>query len=96
VAIDHEDIVLGGIRAALGRGDLMLELALDGVVLDLICKIIRVGRDIGDGDDIDHIAQQSLITDCLENQAADTAKSIDTHFNCHSVFLLIFSVKECS
>ena len=42
MAVDNDDVVFGGFGAGLGGGDFVLELALDGVVLDLVGEIVRV------------------------------------------------------
>ena len=69
--------------AALFRGDGVLELAVDGIVFHLVGEIIRVGGNVHDGDDINRLAEQTLITERLKDHPADAAESVDSYFDCH-------------
>jgi len=58
---------------------------LGGVVLEQIGQI--VGRDdVSHGNDVERRAEQTLLDECAENEAADAAKTIDCDFNCHGSF----------
>jgi hypothetical protein len=84
MAIDHEDVVLGEIGAALLGGDFFLGLALGGVVFDEVSEVVR-GDEVIHGDDLDLFAEEALIADCTKNKASDAPETIDADFD-HSVF----------
>ena len=83
MAIDHEDVVLGEVWAALLGEHFFLGLALRGVILHEVGEVVRRDEVI-DGHDLDLFAQESLITDCTKNEAADAPETIDADFD-HSV-----------
>jgi hypothetical protein len=67
---------------ALLGGNSGLHPAVDGIVLELVGEILGVGGDIDDGDDVDLIlAEQALIHDGLENEAADPPETVDSDFH---------------
>jgi hypothetical protein len=84
MAIDHKDVVLGHVGAALFGVHFFLGLALGGVVFDEVSEVVRRDEVI-DGHDLDLFAQEALITDCAKNEAADAPETIDADFD-HSVF----------
>jgi hypothetical protein len=57
----------------------MLEMAVNRIVFKLIREIFRVGGYIHDGDDVDRLAEQTLVGDRLKHQPADSAETIDTN-----------------
>ncbi len=82
VAVDHEHIVLGLVGAGLLGGDGALELALGGVILDQIGQIVG-GNDVADGHDVERGAEEALLDEGAENEAADAAETIDSNFDSH-------------
>src|ERR1019366_2424738 len=89
VAVDDDDVGFfeGGI--AFFRDDGVLELAVDGIVSHLVGEIIGVGGHVHDGDDVNRLAEETLITERLKDHPADAAESVDSYFYCHS-FILCF------
>lgn len=84
VAVDDQNVVLGEVRLGLLRGDLVLELAVDRVVLHLVGEVVRVGGDIDDGDDVDLVlAEKALVAEGLEDHAADTTETVDGNLDGH-------------
>ena len=66
----------------------MLEAAVHRVVLHLVGEVVGVGDDVDDADDVDLLAEQALIAEGLEDQATDSAETVDRDFDCHSRSLL--------
>jgi hypothetical protein len=61
-----------------------VETALGGVVFQQIGQV--VGRhDVADGDHIEGRAEQALLDEGAEDEAADAAETIDCDFNCHAM-----------
>jgi hypothetical protein len=83
VAAHDQDVVALGGRAALLRRERVLEAAVHGVVLHLVGEVVGVGDDVDDTDDVDLLAEEALIAEGLEDQAADPAEPIDTYFDRH-------------
>jgi len=82
VAVHDEDVGLGEGGIALLRRNIGLHAAVDRVVLELVGEILGVGRDIDDGDDIDLILpEQALLYQGLENEAADSTKSVNSYLH---------------
>ena len=77
----HEGIVLflGGV--GFFGGDGVLELAVDRIILDLIREIIRIGGNIHHRNNINGLAQKTLIAKRLEHQASDAAETVDRNTN---------------
>ncbi|MFN8095852.1 MAG: hypothetical protein U0599_27145 [Vicinamibacteria bacterium] len=46
------------------------------VVLHLVREVVRVRGDVDDADDVDLLAEETLVTEGLEDQAADPAKPL--------------------
>ena len=82
MAVHDKHVVFGGGRIAFLGGKLRLHAALDGIVLELVCEIGRVGGDVDDGYDVDLVlAEQPLLDDGLEHEAADAAEAVDRYFH---------------
>ncbi len=82
VAVHDEGVGLGQRWIALLRGNIGLHTAVDRVVLELVGEILGVGRDIDHGDDIDLILpEQALLYQGLENEAADSTKSVNSYLH---------------
>ncbi len=87
MAVDDQDVVLGQGGVALLGGDRGFHSAVDGIVLELVGEILGVGGDVDDGDDVDLIlAEQALIHDGLEHEAADPPETVNSDF--HPVLLM--------
>ena len=80
MTIDHKDVVLGEIGAALLGIDFFLRLALSGVVFDEVGEIVS-RNEVVHGDDLDLLAEQALITDCTKHEASDAPETIDADFD---------------
>src|SRR5690606_9097907 len=83
VTVDDENVGLFLRGVALLGGHGVLELAVDGIVTDLVGEIVGVGGDVDDGHDIELLAQQALIADRLKHHAADATKAVDSNFDGH-------------
>mmetsp|Transcript_67164 Transcript_67164/g.127951 ORF Transcript_67164/g.127951 Transcript_67164/m.127951 type:complete len:429 (-) Transcript_67164:99-1385(-) len=77
VAVDDDHVFL------LTNFHFVLEFPMRGIILHLVCKVLRIGGHIHNTNDIDLFAQQPLIADGLEHHAADTAKTIDAELDSH-------------
>src|SRR5262245_8499159 len=95
MAVDDEDVVVGGVRLARFRFDLVLAAAVDRIVFQLIGELVRVGRDIDHADDVNRLAEQTLIAESLENQAANSAETVDTDFEGHLSLRVRFWIADC-
>ena len=65
--------------------DVVVESAVNGVVLQHVRQIIRIEQ-VVDSDNFDVLAE--IFERSTENHAADTAETIDTDFDSHFLFLL--------
>src|SRR5690606_21037 len=83
VAIHDQNIGLFVGSVAFGGLDGVLELAVDGIITDLVGEVVGVGGHVDDGDDVQFLAQQALVADRLKHHAADTAKAVDSNFDGH-------------
>jgi len=90
VTVDNENVVFFERRAALFGGHSVFKFAVDGIILHLVGEIGRVGRHIHDGDDVNRLAEQTLIAQCLKYHPADTTESVDCYFYCHNYLMLFF------
>ena len=87
VAVHDQDIIFQLIRGRFLGGNLALEAALRGIVLQKVGQIIR-RNDIADCDHLELFAKAPLLCDRAENQPADSAKSVNCNFHCHTFAIL--------
>ena len=85
LAVDDEHVVLGLSGGGFLRGDRALEAALGGIVFEEVGEIVG-GNDVADRDDIDFLAEQTLLGDGAKHQTADAAETIDSDFDSHILF----------
>ena len=86
LAVHNDDIVFEFVGGGLLGGDLPLEAALGGIVLQKIRKI--VGRDdVAHCHHLNIFAEQALLDDCTKDEAPDASETIDTDFYCHRLLL---------
>jgi hypothetical protein len=87
VAADHQHVVVRRLRAALLRGERVLEAAVHRVVLHLVGEVVGVGGDVDDAHHVDLLAQQALVAERLEHEPSDAPEAVDSHSDCHRVTL---------
>src|SRR4030095_12457713 len=80
MTINHEKVILVELGVRLLAVDFLRRTALSGVVLHEGGEVVS-GDEVVDGDDVDFFAEEALIADCAEDEAADAAESIDADFN---------------
>ena len=84
LAVDDQHVVGFLVGARLLRADLAGELLLRRIVLQQVGEVVG-GNDVADRDDLDVLAEQSLLVKGPENQPSDAAEPIDrdtsAHFN---------------
>jgi hypothetical protein len=69
----------------------MFEMAMYGIVLQLVGEIFRIGGNIDDRDNVDGFAKETLVHEGLKHQTADSAESINSYFDCHNILGDYFS-----
>ncbi len=80
LAVNHQVIAV--------NGDITVEVTVYGIVLEHVGQVIGVQQVV----DTDHFDVAEIFGDCAECHATDTAKTINTDFDCHiylSVILLV-------
>ncbi len=82
VAVDDERVVLGDVGGGLFAGDGAVEFALRRIVFEQIGEIVG-GDEVVDGDDVECLAEQTLLDDGPEDQPPDAAETIDADTYCH-------------
>ncbi len=85
--VNDQHIVLGRIRFGFLARDGARKLALGRVVLHEIREV--VGRNnVVDGDNLNVLAEQSLIAKCSKHKPPNAAEAVNTNTNrhCHSPF----------
>ena len=87
LAVDHEDVVLGLVRAGLAGGNRAREAALGGVVLQEVGEVVG-GNEVAHGDDVDVLPDEALLDEGAEDEAADAAETIDGDVDWHSSRIL--------
>jgi hypothetical protein len=70
--------------SALSAADFFELTALRGIVFQQVGEVVG-GHDVADGDDIEFLAEQTLLDECAEDEAADAAETIDSDFDCHVI-----------
>jgi hypothetical protein len=83
VAADDQHVVVRLAGVALSGLDRVLESPLDRVVLHLVREVVGVRGDVDHTDDVDLLAEEALIAQGLEDQAADAAETIDSNTDRH-------------
>eukprot|EP00906_Rhabdomonas_costata_P017046 RCo024528 len=81
VAVHHHHVSLSLLSLRLLRGNGVLELPVDGVVLHLVDEVLRIGGDIHHSNNVHLLAQKPLVADGLEHHAPNAAKSVDSNLH---------------
>ena len=84
--VDDEDIVFRDIGLRLFAGHSARELALNRIVFQKVCEVVR-GDEIVDGDHIERLAEQALFDEGPKHEPTDATETVNADFHHDNILL---------
>jgi hypothetical protein len=93
MSVDDKEVVLGNVGAGFLAVDFFLRASLRGVILHEVSEVVR-RNEVVDCHDVDLLAEEALVANCTEDEAADAAETIDANFNHETLSILQMMTKK--